>query len=437
MNIVLIYPNIGKKNNKSFKPRGIMEPLGLAVLAGMTASEHSVKFYDDRIEEIPYNEPVELVGISVETFTAKRSYAIADKYKKRNVPVVLGGYHPTVMPHEALKHADAIVRGEAEGQWEKIVKDAQNKSLKKIYENTEAADLKGYFPDRTIFKGKKYLKIPLIFFSRGCLVKCNFCALSNFYKKHFNKRPIDDVINEIKALSENFFFFIDDNIATAKKDATKLFQKLIPLKKKWAAQISINHLLDESFIKLMAKSGCKGVLLGIESLKDRSLGDMGKGINQNKDYLTLIRRLQKYGIMHWSSFVFGYDNDEPADIDAALEFTKTASSCLAAFNHLTPYPGTGLYNRLIKENRFIYKTWWIDQDYRFGQVPYKPKNFGVKELSSLCFQARKNFSKPFSILRRALDFKANFGNPSNALFFLASNIVSRKDGREKQGMELG
>ncbi|MEW6009346.1 MAG: radical SAM protein [Candidatus Omnitrophota bacterium] len=365
MRITLIKPHLVSGYQRKYIPSDLMQPLTIAVLAGLTPAQHEIVFYDDRLEPISFDEPTDLVAITVETYTAKRSYEIAAEFRRRSIPVVMGGFHPTLIPEEAIEYADSVVIGEAEGIWEQVLTDAQSKQLKRFYQSRQRPSLcnikprRDIFksrqrpslcnikPRRDIFKGKKYLPLNLVEFSRGCRYNCDFCAVSAFYRQTNNCRPVEEVIREVESLDDKIVFFVDDNIVANRSAAKELFRRLIPLKKKWIGQCSIQIAEDEGLLKLVARSGCRGMLIGIESLIKENLSRMNKLWNyQGKDYHALLKKIRDFGIKVYATFVLGYDGDSKDSFKKNLEFAIKQKFFLAAFNHLVPFPGTPLYQNL-------------------------------------------------------------------------------------------
>src|SRR6187399_1156927 len=281
MKLTLIHPCIGRRSGQRYIRSWQMEPLPPAVIAGLTPPEVRIAFYDDRMELIPYDEPTDLVAISVETYTAKRAYQIATEYRKRGVPVVMGGFHASLCPDEAMRYAEAVVVGEAESVWPRVLDDARHGRLEKLYRSAGRPSLHGLRPDRSIFRGKRYLPIGLVEAGRGCHFKCDFCAVQTVFSSSQTRRPIDEILSEVASIQKQkkLFFFVDDNITSNLAQAKEFFRALIPLRIRWVSQSSINAAHDEEFLDLLVRSGCQGVLIGFESLNPANLKDMNKAFN--------------------------------------------------------------------------------------------------------------------------------------------------------------
>ncbi|GIK43854.1 MAG: B12-binding domain-containing radical SAM protein [Chloroflexota bacterium] len=407
MRLTIIHPCIGRRPGQPYIGTWQMEPLPAAVIAGLTPQEVEVKFYDDRMEAIPFDEPTDLVAISIETYTAKRAYQIASDYRRRGVPVVMGGFHATLCPEEVADYAEAVVIGEAEGLWPQLIDDFRYGKLAKIYQQPERPSLAGLKPDRTIFRGKRYLPIGLVEAGRGCHFKCDFCAVQTVFNKTQNRRPVDDIIAELKAMQQEkkkFFFFVDDNITSNMRQAKEFFRALIPLKLRWVSQASINAAHDEEFLDLLVQSGCEGLLIGFESLNPENLRAMDKGFNTMKGgYEQALANLRRFGIKLYVTFIFGYDLDTPASFAETVEFARAHRFFIGAFNHLTPFPGTPLYQRLEAEKRLLYPAWWLDDGYSYNKIPFQPAQMTPEALQAGCLAARKAFYSLPSIFRRGFD----------------------------------
>lgn len=440
MKLTLIHPCIGRHaEDRRYIRTWQMEPLPAATLAGLTPKDVTIRFYDDRMEDIPFDEPADLVAISVETYTAKRAYQIASEYRKRRIPVVMGGFHAALCPDEVARHAEAVVIGEAEVTWPLVLDDARHGRLQKIYRSTSRPSLAGLRPDRSIFRGKRYLPVGLVEAGRGCHFKCEFCAVQTVFESTQTRRPPDDIFAELRQLKgeKKLFFFVDDNITSNLAQAKEFFRALIPLGIRWVSQSSINAAHDEEFLELLVRSGCQGVLIGFESLNPANLQTMNKTFNLARGgFEKALANLRRHRIRVYGTFIFGYDGDTPESFAPTVEFAQEHALYIAAFNHLTPFPGTPLYTRLQKENRLLYDSWWLDDRYSYNRIPFQPRGMGPEELQRGCLAARRRFYSWPSILRRGFSPV----NRSNAFMwrnFYLINALHRNDVSLRDHYPLG
>jgi radical SAM superfamily enzyme YgiQ (UPF0313 family) len=406
MRLTIVHPCIGRRSGQAYIRTWQMEPLPAATLAGLTPRDVEVRFYDDRMENIPFDEPTDLVAISVETYTAKRAYQIASEYRKRRIPVVMGGFHATLCPEEVAQYAESVVCGEAEALWPRVVDDARHGRLEKLYRQNGRVSLTGLTPDRSIFNGKRYLPIGLIESGRGCHFKCEFCAVQTVFNSTQTRRPIDDVLKEIKPLKKEkrIFFFVDDNITSNLEQAKEFFRALTPLKIRWVSQSSINAAHDEEFLDLLKRSGCQGVLIGFESLNPANLKEMNKSFNTMRGgFERALANLRRHRIRVYGTFIFGYDRDTSESFQETVSFARGHALYIAAFNHLTPFPGTPLYTRLKAEQRLLYEAWWLDDRYSYNRIPFRPHGMTPELLQQNCLSARREFYSWSSILQRGFD----------------------------------
>ena len=438
MKITLIMPGVGRKPGEKYVHSWNMEPLGLATLAALTPPDIQIKFVDDRCEHIPYDEPTDAVGINLETYSARRAYAIAARFRSRGVPVILGGYHPTLVPEEAMQHGDAIVQGEAETIWPQLIADLRAQRLQSLYRAGTGTIPLPITPRRDLFDGKKYQPITLIETGRGCRFACDFCSVSQFYRHQIWSKPIADVLDEVQAAGRRNVFFVDDNIVSDVERAKRLFTALRPAGIQWISQGSINMADDPQLLHLMAQSGCRGVLVGFESLSASTLAAMGKSWNcAVRKYEEAIQRMRDAGLAIYATFVFGYDTDDADAFERTMEFAIRQKFFMAAFNHLVPFPGTPLYRRLEQAKRLRCDAWWLDPSFRFGDVPFYPKQMSAEELARRCYQARNDFYRLGSILSRACDLKSNCNSLRNAAVYMGVNLFSGREIRKRQGLPLG
>lgn len=439
MRLTIIHPCIGRRVGQDYIRTWQMEPLPAATLAGLTPKDVQVRFHDDRMEEIPFDEPTELVAISVETYTAKRAYQIASEYRKRRVPVVMGGFHASLCPDEVARYAEAVVCGEAEQLWPQVLDDARHGTLQKFYRQTGRSSLADMRPDRSIFRGKRYLPIGLVEAGRGCHFKCDFCAVQTVFNASQTRRPVDAILAEIAAVrhERKLFFFVDDNITSNLAEAKEFLRALAPLRVRWVSQSSINAAHDEEFLELLALSGCQGVLIGFESLNPANLKAMNKSFNTMRGgFAQALANLRRHRIRVYGTFIFGYDGDTPDSFAASVDFAEEHAFYIAAFNHLTPFPGTPLYQRLQAEGRLLYDAWWLDERYSYNQIPFRPRGMEPETLRQNCLRARRRFYSWPSILRRGCG-DANRANWFMWRNFFLINALHRDDVSLRDHYPLG
>lgn len=433
MKITFIRPHITAR-----RAADALEPLVFGILARLTPPDVEIRMYDARIEPVSLEEPTDLVALTVETFTAKYAYQIAAYYRRRGVPVVMGGYHPTLLPEEALQFADAIAIGDAETVWPHIVKDARARKLKRVYQSTPNLEAEGVKPDRRIFATKKYRPLHLVQVGRGCKFACDFCSIHAFYGREMPHRRLEDVLAEVEELRGKYVFFADDNLFNDIEQAEALFRALIPYKIHWSCQVSLDIAQNPKLLDLMRRSGCVGCLIGFESLDEANLVLMRKRWNMKYgDYAKTLRRFYERGIMVFGSFVLGYDNDTTDAFARTFDFAMESKLALAQFNPLIPTPATSLFNRLKKENRLLYERWWLDDKYRYGETIFRPKRMTPEQLAEGCFKLRRDFGSYSSIFHRMLDSQANAHSIYNLIGYLAINLASIKEILNKQGEPLG
>ncbi len=405
MRLTLIHPCIGRRIGQPPIRSWQMEPLAPAVISALTPREVERVFYNDILERIPFDEPTDLVAMNVEAYTARRAYQIASEYRKRNVPVVMGGVHASLCPEDVAQYADAVVIGEAEEIWETVLADADRGALQTFYRAPQRARRPHAHPDRSIFGDKNYLPLGLVETGRGCHYRCEFCSVQSAYRHTYACHPTEDVIAEIrKQRNRRLFFFVDDNLSADMERAKSLLRALIPLKIHWVSQCSVNAACDEEFVQLLAASGCYGILVGFESLNPANLRKMNKGSNLKEDvYEVALANLRKHKIHIYATFIFGYDEDDQSSFESTFKFAMDQKFYLAAFNHLMPFPGTPLYRRLEQENRLLYEKWWLDENYRFNMIPFQPRRLSPEALQRGCLEARRKFFDFRKVLARSFD----------------------------------
>lgn len=435
--VTFIYPCIGRFPDTKYVRSWQMQPLSIAILAGLTPAHWDKRFYDDRLEDIDFDEPTDLAAISIETYTSKRGYEIAAEFRKRGVKVIMGGYHATFCKDEVIEHADAVCVGQAEGVWEQVLQDVEQGRLQPFYTSDKAADLSKARPDRSVFEGKNYLKIALVEAGRGCKFKCNFCSITTFYKAKYHRRPVQDIIDEIKELNEKIVFFVDDNVIGDIEEAKELFRALKPLGVQWISQASLNLTRDPELLDLMVESGCLGLLIGFESLDADNLNTVHKKVNRTVDYSEALAELRKRGVIIYGTFLMGLPHDDHDLIEKTIRFAQDEKLFLVAFNHVVPFPGTPMYEDYKKAGVLIWDKWWLSDDFRFGQAPFTPVSMTSKRLQQYCHMARKRFYSLPSILYRGSDFSGNCNTLFKMQTFMWLNLLLQKEVNQKRGLPLG
>lgn len=431
--ITLLRPNMGDYRSTDGLP-----PMSMSIIAARTPSDIEVVFYDDKVEVVPENDIPDLVAITVETFTARRAYELAARYRERGVPVVMGGYHPTFLSDEVLQHADVVITGDAEGIWEEFIDDFRNDNLKRIYHGGNKYPLTDFTVDKSIFKGKKYIPVEPIQYTRGCRFACDFCSIRTFYKDSLRSRPIQGLVDELKTLNRRkLVFFVDDNLFSSRTELDALLIAIRPLGLRWSCQISIDVARDERLLDKMAEAGCVFVLIGFESLSKENLKQMGKPWNHVAgEYTQVVRKLHARKIAVYGTFVFGYDYDTIDTIERSLDFALESRLEIANFNPLTPTPASPLYERLKYEGRLISPTWWLDPNYRYGDPIFRPKLMDPALFTQKCFEAKKAFYSWRSIGSRVFGTDAGIQLFRTGIVGLA-NVISRREVMRKQYRHLG
>ncbi len=358
-------------------------PLTLCTLAGLVpeSPDITVKLVDGSVDPIPWDEAVDLVGISVITGCAHPAYSIADHFRSRKIPVVLGGVHVTILPGEAAPHADALVIGRGEEAWPRLIRDFMKGKMGKVYVEK---DLPGDFlegvplPSRELHRRGGYMVPDSVQATRGCRRSCDFCTVPALWP-HYLRRPIGDVIRDIKATRGRTIAFNDVSLADDPEYAKELFRAMIPLKKRWGGLATADILDDPELLELMAQSGCVYLLFGFESDNRKVLKQIRKGFNHPVNYAELMRTMHGLGISVQGCFVFGFDEDDPTVFEATVERVNELKIDIPRYSIYTPYPGTALFQRLLAEDRILSFNW---DDYDTMHVVIQPAHMSPEDLYS-------------------------------------------------------
>ncbi len=421
MKILLISP---ARDKHAYSNKGIMIPqLALFILEGLTPKEHQVKIVEEEYTPIDFEDDCDIVGISFMTSNATRAYDISKEFKKRGKTIVMGGIHPTILPDEALQYADAVVVGEAEGVWEKVLQDIQNNSLKKIY-HVPDPDLTRYITKNfSALKSKKLFNLFPILTTRGCPYDCDFCCVSKIFGKKVKHIPVEHVVRDIIESGAKKFIFLDDNIIGNKHYAKRLFTAIKPLKIRWLAQASISFAKNTELMQLAKESGCRGLFIGLETIGESQLKNIRKLDDKIENVEQSLRKIRKMGILIQASVIFGFDDDIHRVFSDTLKFLIKNHICSASFNILTPYPGTKVYDKLREEGRIINDRW---EYYNHHTVVFRPAKMTPLELQLGKINAKERFYSFSSIIKR---FRGNLSNP---FIYLIANLGYMKIARTEK-----
>lgn len=375
-------------------------PLTLTTLASLIPPEISadISIHDEGIEEInPARIEADVVGISAITGTARRSYELAAAFRERNISVVLGGVHPTLMPEEAMQHADCVVVGYAEETWPQLLRDLVAGKLRRRYDQSPNLSLANLpFPQRGLFNKGMVNVAHTIEATRGCIYQCEFCVVPFAWGKPLQK-PVRDVVDDIRQMRARRVIFLDLNLIADVAYAKELFTALIPLKIRWGGLATTTIAWDDELLDLAARSGCRGLLVGFESLNQESLREAKKSFNMRRDYYEVVRAIRSRGIALMGCFVFGFDHDTLETFDRTVDFVLSAKMDLPRFAIAVPFPGTGFFKRLKAEGRITTENWTL---YDGQRVVFQPRHMTADELLEGTRRAWKTTYSYLSMLRR-------------------------------------
>jgi radical SAM superfamily enzyme YgiQ (UPF0313 family) len=417
MDIALISPSgVMYRNKGGIFPKALRyAPLTLTTLAGLIPKdlEAKVQIVDEGVSELDLDLKADLVGISAITGTSKRSYAIADHFRNKGSTVVLGGVHPTLVPDEAQKHADTVVTGLAFDTWPQLLKDFNNGEIKERYSQPSNQDLSDLpIPRRDLLGKFSYISKASTQATFGCPYKCDFCAVVASQPKYLH-RPISEVVDELEQMKGNFVVFVDPSPTEDRDYIKELWTAMVPLKKKWGGLATVRLADDDELMDLAAESGCKGLLLGFESVSQEAVRGINKGFNKVDDYKEVVKKLHDRGISINGTFMFGMDSDTKDSFKRTVDFVNEVKIDLPRYAVYTPFPGTPVFNRLDKEKRILTKNWTL---YDGQHVVYQPKNMSPDELREGQLWAWEQTYSPRSIFHRS------FGGGGSPLLSLVTNF---------------
>lgn len=403
--LVIPYDNLYKHATGYTKLLGY-EPLTLSVLAALVPQEYhiDIEIVDEGMEKPAYNNHYDIVGISTVTSASHRAYELAAYFKSKGSYIAIGGHHVTLMPEEGKKHADSIFIGRSEKTWPQFFHDFIKGNPQQVYlQEDDSDELRLPIPRRDLVKKGNYLKQPVIIANYGCRNTCIFCSISKFCNGCSPKRPIADVIGEIKSLNTKEFIFLDPNQYSDKEYSKELYAELAKLKIRWGGLTTHNISDDQEMLKLMVKSGCSGVFIGFETLEEQNLSDMDKTSNSIQKYKDTIRILHEYQLPITGSFMVGLDHDTKESLLALPEKIHELEIDMMRYGIVTPIPNTGFFHKLEQEGRILTKDWSL---YDSMHCVFQPKQMTPRELEEIFLKIWKQSYEYKNIFRR-LNYTSN------------------------------
>lgn len=378
----------------------------MPLIAAYTPAHWEVTHIDEIVQKVNFDFPCDLVGITANTPAAIHAYSLATEFRKRGRKVVIGGPHATLMPEEVSLYADSAVIGEADDLWPKILEDFEKGKLLKIYKCDVLPNLQDMpSPRWDLIKGRWYGKGVTIA-TRGCPFACEYCTIPQMYSRKMRYRPVDQVIKEISNMPGRALIFWDDNLAANKKYSKELFKALIPLKRWWTTQATMDCAEDDEFLDLAAKSGCKAFFMGFESVSQASLISANKSHNNVTKFKETIRKLHSYGIAVQAGIVFGFDEEDKTIFKSTVEYYNDAGLDSATISVLIPFPNTPIFKKLDSQGRILTRDWSKYDGKK--NVVYQPAQMTPAELlmgmewAARRFYSLKSIKKRMSISKTGL-----------------------------------
>lgn len=378
------------------------QPLTLTTLAALVPPELDIELtlIDEGIADVPESLDVDLAGLTVITGTAPRAYELSSRFRQRGITTVLGGPHVTLIPDDAAPHADAIVVGYAEDTWPQLLRDFAAGTMRQRYDQSPDLSLAGRpFPRRDLLPFRRFITNNVFEATRGCIHNCDFCVVPSAWGRKPYQKPVGDVIADIRQHGAKKLIFVDLNLIADRDYAAELFTALIPLRVQWYGLATVLLTADQELLSLCSRSGCRGLLMGLESISPKNLRQSRKGFNAPADYAEVVRKLHTHRIALQGCFVFGLDDDDRDVFLKTAEFAIEARIDLPRFAIVTPFPNTGLYRRLESEGRILTRQWEL---YDGQHAVFQPKQMSCHELERGTEAAWKHAYSVSGIARRLL-----------------------------------
>jgi radical SAM superfamily enzyme YgiQ (UPF0313 family) len=402
MKVKMILPALTEATSPFFRPikYSLFPPLGLATLAAYLSPDDEIEIQDEHVEQLNLGDTPDLVVIQVYITSAYRAYRIADHYRRKGVPVALGGLHVTSLPKEALAHADFIFLGPGEDTWPQFLADFRKGQTRRIYQS-RVRTLETLPPiRRDLIKRRLYLVPNSIVVSRGCPHVCDFCYKEAFFEggRSFYTQTVDAALAEIERLPGRHLYFLDDHLFGDKRFATALFDGMRGMGRLWQAAGTVNAALSSGLVERAVAAGLRSLFVGFETLNPTNLVEQHKYQNLRRDYAQATDRLHDLGVMINGSFVFGMDGDDESVFERTVDWAIEHGIETSTFHILTPYPGTALYRRLAEQNRLMVHDWDL---YDTRHTVFRPAQLSAEQLEHGYHWAYKKFYRWRSIMRGA------------------------------------
>lgn len=435
MKILLIQPaapHVRVTRDRPQVPRRNMlrfSVLPLTTVAGLTPPGHQVYICDENVQPLDLDANVDLVGISFMTALAPRAYEIAQAFRTQGTAVVAGGYHPTLVTEEVANHFDAVVVGDAEGLWPRVVEDVEKGVLKPIYRHAKPhclAETPLPRRDLTVPTDRHYVTTQAVQVGRGCPHACRYCSVTAFHRQNYRTRPLVDVLSEIESL-ERDLIFVDDNIAADPDYARRLFEAMIPMRKRWVSQAAITIADDHELLRLAREAGCQGLFIGVETTNTENLASVGKGFNKSDLYAKRLRRIRGAGIGVIAGIIVGMDEDTVDVFERTFSFLQKTHVDALQLNILTPLPGTPLFMEFKRSGRIVGRDW---SRYDYRHVVIEPARMTQAELQDGADWLYRNFYRLDRVLLRALRTLVEVG-PLQAWLGLRLGLTYRYDNKRE------
>jgi radical SAM superfamily enzyme YgiQ (UPF0313 family) len=398
----MVLPALTEATSPLFRPikYSLFPPLGLATLAAFLSTDADVTIEDEHVQDVDLDDHPDLVVIQAYITSARRSYEIADHYRRQGVRVVIGGLHPTSLPDEAAAHADTVFVGPGEDTWPQFLADLAAGAPARCYRSTQRT-LHGLPPvRRDLINRHLYLVPNSIVVSRGCPHACDFCYVDAFFEggRSYYTQSVDDALAEIDRLRGRHLYFLDDHLFGNRRFARELFAGMAGMGRLWQAAGTVKSVLQPELLEAAVACGLRSLFVGFETISPKNLTDHNKRQNLDRDYGAAIRRLRDLGVMVNGSFVFGMDDDDPSVFDRTVEWAVGQGVETATFHILTPYPGTGLYRRMEGEGRLLHSDW---DRYDTRHAVFRPARMTVEQLEEGYRRAYRDFYSWPNIVRGA------------------------------------